>query len=75
MCRHGPRRVVTGRDDIPDRTGVRMAFEVGLHYDIPFGSMFAVPSVSYTFGLVDMSPPANLRVNALQMGMDLRFAL
>ncbi len=59
----------------PDRRDVRMAFKVGLHCDIPFGSMFAVPSVSYTFGLVDMSPSANLRVNALQMGMDLRFAL
>lgn len=71
----GGRAIITGRDDIPDRTGVRMAFKVGVQYDIPFGNMLVVPSVSYNFGLAEVSPSANLRVNALQMGMDLRFAL
>ncbi|OJX57205.1 MAG: hypothetical protein BGO89_11970 [Candidatus Kapaibacterium thiocyanatum] len=42
----GGRGIVTGRDDIPDRTDVRMAFRIGLHYDIPFGSMFAMSTPS-----------------------------
>jgi len=71
----GGRGIITGRDDIPDHAGVRMAFKVGVQYDIPFGSMVVVPSVSYNIGLAKTSPSSNLRINALQMGMDLRFAL
>lgn len=71
----GGRGIITGRDGIPDRSDVRMAFKVGVQYDIPFGSMIIVPSVSYNIGLAEVSPSSNLRVNALQMGMDLRFGL
>lgn len=69
------RGVVAGRDDVPGHTGLRMAFKVGVQYDIPFGNMLVIPSVSYNIGLADMSPFANLGVNALQTGVDLRFAL
>lgn len=71
----GGKAIIASRDDIPDRTGVRMAFKAGVQYDIPFGSMLVVPSVSYNFGLTEVGPSANFRVNALQVGMDLRFAL
>ncbi len=69
------RGVVAGRDDVPGHTGLRMAFKVGVQYDIPFGNMLVIPSVSYNIGLADMSPFANLGVNALQTGVDLHFAL
>lgn len=67
--------VITGRDDIPDRSGVRIAVKAGVQYEMPIGKLLLVPCVYYNFGITEVSPSANLRINALQVGFDLRFAL
>ncbi|MBN9399209.1 MAG: hypothetical protein J0I17_03435 ['Candidatus Kapabacteria' thiocyanatum] len=72
---NGGRAIVTGRDNIPDRAGVRVAIKAGAQYEMPIGRLLLVPCIYYNFGITEVSPSANLRINALQMGVDLRFAL
>lgn len=69
------RTVITARDDMPDRSGVRVAVKAGVQYEIAVGKLLFVPCVYYNFGITTVSPANNLRINSLQMGFDLRFAL
>ncbi|MCU0330443.1 MAG: hypothetical protein MUC47_05625 [Candidatus Kapabacteria bacterium] len=61
--------------EIEDRAGVRVAVKAGAQYEIPVGRLLLVPCVYYNFGITEVSPANNLRINALQMGVDLRFAI
>lgn len=69
------RTVITGRDDIPDHAPLRIAVKAGVQYEMPIGRLLLVPCVYYNFGITEVSPSDNLRINALQVGFDLRFAL
>ncbi len=69
------RTVITGRDDIPDHATLRIAVKAGVQYEMPLGRLLLVPCIYYNFGITEVSPSANLRINALQAGFDLRFAL
>ncbi len=69
------RGIITGRDDIPDKAPIRLAVKAGAQYELPIGRLLLVPCVYYNFGITEVSPSANLRINALQVGVDLRFAI
>lgn len=69
------RAIITGEDDIPDKSPVRIAVKAGAQYELPMGRLLLVPCVYYNFGITEVSPSANLRINALQAGVDLRFAI
>ena len=72
---NGGRGIITGRDDIPDKSAIRVAIKAGAQYEMPIGRVLLVPHIFYNFGITEVSPSANLRINALQMGVDLRFAI
>jgi hypothetical protein len=72
---NGGRGIITGRDDIPGKSPVRIAVKAGAQYEIPIGRLLLVPCLYYNFGITEVSPEDNLRINALQTGIDLRFAL
>jgi hypothetical protein len=59
---------------IDDETAVRVAVKAGVQYEIPIGRAVLVPCAYYNFGVTKLSATNNLRVNALQVGVDLRFA-
>ncbi len=69
------RAIITGTDDIPDKSPVRVAVKAGAQYELPMGRLLLVPCIYYNFGITEVSPSANLRINALQAGVDLRFAI
>lgn len=69
-------RVVTFRDgDIPNKSGFRVGAKVGIQYEISMSKMFIVPTMWYDFGLTSVNSTDSWRVNALQLGVDIRFAL
>lgn len=69
------RGIITGQDDIPDKSPVRIAVKAGAQYELPLGRLLLVPCLYYNFGITEVSPSANLRINAIQAGVDLRFAI
>lgn len=69
------RGIITGNDNIPGHSTLRVAVKAGAQYELPIGRLLLVPCVYYNFGITEVSANDNLRVNALQMGVDLRFAL
>lgn len=72
---NGDRGIITARDNIDDKSSIRLAVKAGLQYELQAGRILLVPCVYYNFGITEVSPSANLRVNALQAGIDIRFAL
>jgi len=72
---NGDRAIITGRDNIDDKSSIRLAVKAGVQYELSAGRILLVPCVYYNFGITEVSPSANLRVNALQAGIDIRFAL
>lgn len=70
------RTIVIKSGDIPGSEAFRFALKAGLQYEIiTSGKMYIVPAVYYNFGITNLSSKENWRVNALQMGVDIRFAL
>lgn len=69
------RAIITGRDDIPDKSPIRIGVKAGAQYEMPIGRLLLVPCIYYNFGITEVSASDNLRINALQVGMDLRFAI
>lgn len=70
-------RAIVTRESAPidDKSGIRIAVKAGAQYEIPMGRLLLVPCIYYNFGITEVSASNNLRVNALQTGIDLRFAL
>jgi hypothetical protein len=70
------RTIITKENgDIEDKAALRVAIKAGVQYEIPIGRLLLVPCMYYNFGVTEVSPANNLRVNALQIGADLRFAI
>ncbi|NQW29247.1 MAG: hypothetical protein HQ472_01880 [Ignavibacteria bacterium] len=69
------RGIITANDNIPGHSTIRIAVKAGAQYELPVGRLLLVPCIYYNFGITEVSANDNLRVNALQMGVDLRFAL
>ena len=70
------RTIIIKEGDIPESEAFRFALKAGIQYEIiTSGKMYIVPAVYYNFGITNLSSRENWRVNALQMGVDIRFAL
>lgn len=69
------RTAITAEDDIPGHSAMRLAIKAGVQYEITVGRILVVPCAYYNFGVTKLSDADNLRVNALQVGVDVRFAL
>lgn len=69
------RTAITARDQIPGHSALRLAIKAGVQYEITVGRVLVVPCAYYNFGVTKLSDADNLRVNALQVGVDVRFAL
>lgn len=61
--------------EIPDASAFRMGLKVGAQIEFTFDKFIVVPNVMYNLALTDLSPDFDWRVNALQIGVDVRFAI
>jgi hypothetical protein len=69
------RAIITAQDDLPGHSSIRIGLKGGVQYELVMGRVLVVPGISYNFGVTEASADDNLRINALQMGVDIRFAL
>lgn len=69
------RTIVVKEGEIPESSGFRFGIKAGMQFEILAGKWTVVPGLFYNFGVTNLSTAENWRVNALQMGVDLRFAL
>lgn len=70
------RTIIIKEGDIPGSEAFRFGLKAGLQFEIiTSGKWYIVPAVYYNFGVTNLSSKENWRVNALQMGVDIRFAL
>jgi hypothetical protein len=70
------RTIIIKEGDIPDGSSFRLGIKAGVQYEILMSSrMYVVPSLYYNFGVTNLSSRENWRVNALQMGVDVRFSI
>jgi len=56
-------------------SGTRLGVKAGAQYEIAVGRVLVVPCMYYNFAITEVSANDNLRINALQLGVDVRFAL
>jgi len=66
---------ILNQDELPGRNPIRVGIKAGVQYELPIGRVLLVPHAFYNYGITEVSPDDNLRINALQFGVDLRFAL
>lgn len=59
--------------DIAGASAIRIALKAGVQYEINLRKMVLIPSINYNFGLTEVA--SGWRINAIQAGVDLRFAL
>jgi hypothetical protein len=71
------KRTITVKDGpIEDAASFRLGIKIGLQYEIITSkSWYIVPSIYYNWGLTKVTSKEDWRVNALQAGVDIRFAL
>lgn len=70
------RTIIIKEGDIPESNAFRFGLKAGVQFEIiTSGRMYIVPALYYNFGITNLSSRENWRVNALQMGVDVRFAL
>jgi hypothetical protein len=69
------RTIVVADGDIPEKSGLRLGVKAGIQYEILMGRWYLVPHVFYNFGITELSGAEDWRVNAIQIGADLRFSL
>lgn len=69
------RSLVIFRGDIPDINRWRVGLKMGLMYEVNLHNFIAVPAIWYDIGLTKLTKTENWRVNALQLGVDVRFAM
>jgi hypothetical protein len=69
------RTIIVKEGEIPESSGFRFGIKAGMQFEILAGKWTLVPGIFYNFGVTNLSTAENWRVNALQMGLDLRFAL
>jgi hypothetical protein len=69
------RVIVIKEGDIPNSNAFRLGIKAGVQYEILFGKLTIVPAMYYNFGVTNLSSQESWRVNALQVGVDLRWAV
>ena len=69
------RTIIVKDGDIEESSAFRFGIKAGLQYEITQPGFVIVPAVYYNFGITNLSSKQNWRVSALQMGVDIRFAV
>jgi hypothetical protein len=70
------RTIVVKDGDIEEASGFRLGLKFGLQYDIRFaGGFYVVPAAYYNFGITDLTSAEDWRVDAIQIGVDIRFGI
>lgn len=71
------RTIIISKGDIPESSAFRVGLKLGVQYEITLGKggMYIVPAAYYNLGVTNLSSEFDWRVNALQVGFDLRFAV
>lgn len=68
------RNLKPGDPAIEDASGVRVALKFGAQYEISLPGYIVVPNINYNFGVTNLND-TDWSVSALQLGVDVRFAL
>lgn len=69
------RTIIIKEGDIPNSSAFRLGIKAGVQYEILLNRFYVVPAIYYNLGLTNLSSDEDWRVNALQIGLDLRFSL
>lgn len=70
------RTIVVADGDIPESSAFRLGIKAGIQYEIILKNRaYVVPAVYYNFGATNLTSAEDWRANALQVGVDVRFAL
>lgn len=68
--------IVGGKNsDIDNSNAFRLGFKVGAHYDINVEKVLVCPYIMYDMGVTKLMSESNWRVNALMIGVDVRFSI
>ncbi len=67
--------IIIKEGDIPNSNAFRLGIKAGVQYEILFGTLVIVPAMYYNYGVTNLSSQESWRVNALQVGIDLRWAV
>jgi hypothetical protein len=69
------RTIVTEpKGEIKELHPFRLALKFGVHYELLLAQTIVVPHISYNYGLTNTSNVDGVRINALQAGVEVRFA-
>lgn len=69
------RTLYFSKGDIPNSSSVRVGLKFGAQLEYNMEGLIIVPNVMYNFGLTNISSSIDWRVSALQIGVDVRFAI
>ncbi|MFW6276449.1 MAG: hypothetical protein ACOC2K_02105, partial [Bacteroidota bacterium] len=69
------RTIVIEDGDIPNSNAFRLGIKAGIQYEYLMGQLYVVPHAYYNFGVTQLSEDNDWRVDALQIGVDVRYAL
>lgn len=74
---NGDRTIIVHEGDLPNASSFRFGIRLGVQYEIAnmISKTVIVPAAYYNFGITNLSSKEDWRVNALQIGVDVRFAL
>lgn len=68
------RTLVIRDGDIPNSQSFRLGLKAGVQYEILMNEWLIVPAMYYNLALVNLSSAEDWRVNALQIGVDVRYS-
>jgi len=71
------RTIVVKDGNIPDAAGFRFAIKAGVQYEVELEGLklAVIPGVFYNFGITKLTSAEDWKVDALQFGIDFRYAL
>ncbi len=67
------RTIIISEGDIPNSNAFRLGIAVGAQYEISMKNMYVVPFAVFNYGVTKLSSDEDWNVNALQIGVDVRF--
>lgn len=69
------RTIYLNEGEIEGSSSLRIGLKLGVQYEVEFiKGWMLIPNVSYNLGITDVTDEYDWRVNALQLGIDLRYA-
>ncbi len=73
---NGNRAIIVNNGSLPDAENIRLALKLGVQYEIITGTGFdIIPGLFYNIGITKVTKSDDWRVNAVQIGVDIRYSL